>query len=173
LQAKGIDLADCELTASGRADDWTGAEIRHTATNSMFAFSVEPTEYSFMLSVPDGPNSETSCKNWDDVLEQLGHWAEEVRYVAETPDFWTELQQVPEILAASQAADASNAPFTPDEQAEISARIDQAKDAVRQENPELNGEQLAAIEQGLDEVKEASTRVGRKAGTRQSREPRL
>ena len=107
------------------------------------------------------------------MLEQLGHWAEEVRYVAETPDFWTELQQVPEILAASQAADASNAPFTPDEQAEISARIDQAKDAVRQENPELNGEQLAAIEQGLDEVKEASTRVGRKAGTRQSREPRL
>jgi hypothetical protein len=67
-----------------------------------------------------------------------------------------------DILAAAQSADGGNAPFTPDERAEISIGVDQVKDTVRQENPELTAEQMATIEQALDEIKEATTRVGRK-----------
>jgi hypothetical protein len=65
-----------------------------------------------------------------------------------------------DILAAETVLD--NAPFSQDEQAEISTRIDQAKDFVLRENPDLAAEQISAVEQTLDEVKEASTRVGRK-----------
>jgi hypothetical protein len=67
-----------------------------------------------------------------------------------------------EILDAAQSADASNALFTPEEQTEISTRVDEVQDTVRRENPELTAEQMAAIEQTLDEVQEASTRIGRK-----------
>lgn len=67
-----------------------------------------------------------------------------------------------EILSAAQSADGSNAPFTPDEQAEISSSVDQVKETVRRDNPELTTKQMAAIEQTLDEVKEATTRIGRK-----------
>ena len=71
------------------------------------------------------------------------------------------MRQAPEILAATQAADASNAPFTPDEQAEISGRLDEIKNLVRDQF-ELTDEQLAAIDQRLDDAEEASKRLGRK-----------
>jgi hypothetical protein len=67
-----------------------------------------------------------------------------------------------DILAAAQSADGSNAPFTPDERAEISIGVDHVKDTVRRENPELTAAQMAAIEQALEQIKEATTRVGRK-----------
>jgi hypothetical protein len=81
---------------------------------------------------------------------------------ATAPDKWAELQQVRNVLAAAQAPDASNAPFTADEQAEIALRIDEVKQFVAT-SVRLDGQQrLAAIEQAPDEIKEASTRVGRK-----------
>jgi hypothetical protein len=67
-----------------------------------------------------------------------------------------------EILAAAQSADGSNAPFTPDERAEISTGVDQVKDTVRRDNPGLTTKQMEAIEQALDYIKEATTRVGPK-----------
>lgn len=80
------------------------------------------------------------------------------------PDLWVELTQVPEILAAPRGAEAANALFTPAEQAEISTRLDAIKEYVR-EHFKLTAAQMSAIEQGLDEVNEASTRVGRKDWT--------
>jgi uncharacterized membrane protein YraQ (UPF0718 family) len=71
------------------------------------------------------------------------------------------LQQVPEVVAAAQAADASNEPFTSDEQAEIGRRLDEVKQLVRDQF-ELTPEQLAALDQRLDDAKEAAKRLGRK-----------
>jgi len=95
------------------------------------------------------------------VLEAFANWADESRYVAETADFWAELKRAPEILAAAQAAEASNAPFTPAEQADISRRLDEIKEFVRKKF-ELTSEQLSAIDERLDDIKEASERLGRK-----------
>jgi hypothetical protein len=161
LQTKGVDPARCRLIVKRKA---LAVEILHEPTGSWFQFILNTNRYSFVWRVQDGPGaaSENRTREWGDVLDQLEYWAGEVHYVTETPDFWAELQQVPEILAAAQSDDASNAPFAPDEQAEISTRIDQVKGVVRREHPELMAEQLAAIEQGLDVVKEATTRVGRK-----------
>jgi hypothetical protein len=83
------------------------------------------------------------------------------QYVNGTPDLWEELKRTPEILASVEQGDTSNAPFTPDEQAEIGHRVDEIKHLVRNQF-EPTDEQMSAIEQTLDEVKEASTRVGRK-----------
>ena len=102
-----------------------------------------------------------TAADWNQVIECLAAWAQEVKYETDTPDFWTELRQVPEILATAQAANASNAPFTPDEQAEIAHRLDEIKQLVR-EQFELSADQLDAIDQKVDELKEASERLGRK-----------
>jgi len=56
---------------------------------------------------------------------------------------------------------ASNAPFTPNEQSGISRRLDEIKKLVR-ERFELTNEQLAVIDQRLDDAEEASKRLGRK-----------
>jgi len=95
------------------------------------------------------------------VLEQLGHWAREVSYVADTPDLWAELKQVPAVLRAGQSAQVSNAPFTADEQAEISRRLDDVKQLVR-ERFELTDDQLAAIDQRLNDAEEAAKHSDRK-----------
>jgi hypothetical protein len=94
-------------------------------------------------------------------LRHIAQWAEEVLYVTETPDLWADLRQLPEVLAAAQAAGASNSPFTATELAEISNKLDEIKSLVR-EKFELTGEQLSVIDTRLDEVKEASERLGRK-----------
>jgi hypothetical protein len=108
-----------------------------------------------------GFGEHSSC-DWKELIARLSEWAGEVRYETEIPDFWAELGKVPQVLATAHTAEASNALFTPVEQAEISTRVDHVKNVVQRENPELTAEQMTAIEQTLDEVKEATTRVGRK-----------
>lgn len=110
-----------------------------------------------------GGADEVGCTavEWFDLMARLGRWVDEVRYEMDTPDLWTELRRVPQVLAVSQTPDASNAPFTPNEQSEISRSLDEIKKLVR-ERFELTGEQLAVIDQRLDDAEEASKRLGRK-----------
>ena len=96
-----------------------------------------------------------------DGLHAFDNWVDEILYLTETPDFWAELQRAPEILAAAQAAEGSNAPFTPAEQAEISRELDEIKKLVR-ERFELTSEQSSAMDERLDDIKEASERLRRK-----------
>jgi hypothetical protein len=104
-----------------------------------------------------------SCQSatWPQILANLGRWADEVNYETNTPDLWAELKRVPEVMAAAQSPEASNASFTPAEQAEVSSRLDEVKQLVRQQF-ELTDDQLAAVDQKLDELEEASKRLGRK-----------
>jgi hypothetical protein len=161
ISAKGLVPEEFQLQDNGRQ-----ADLHHRASHSVFNIWRPNREnldrYNVKMIVGDADWRFRDSVDWTVALEGLGPWLTEVEYEASTPDLWAELQRVPEILAAAQSDDASNAPFTADEQAEISARIDQVKGVVRRENPELTAGQLAAIEQGLDEVKKASTRVGRK-----------
>jgi hypothetical protein len=42
----------------------------------------------------------SSQGHWDTLIAALDSWAREVAYEIETPDFWAELRQMPQILAA-------------------------------------------------------------------------
>jgi hypothetical protein len=117
--------------------------------------------YQVKSFVVDGPNEQSEGANWDQVLLHVRKWARETAYVTDTPDLWAELQRVPEVLTAAQAAEASNAPFTPDEQAQIARRLDEVKNLV-QEKFQLTDDQLASIDQRLDDAEEASQRLGRR-----------
>jgi N-6 DNA Methylase len=183
LRSKGLNPADCKLDTSGNDVRILHPETRPISrpNRSSFTFKVEPSRYVFQWRVIEGPNSgaENACKNWDDLLEQVGYWAEEVQYVTDVPDLWSELRQVPELLTAAQDADASNAPFTVEQQAEIAHRLDEVKRLAREQfqvldpaagtggflvkaHEHLTDEQIAAIDQRMDEAKETSQRLGRR-----------
>jgi hypothetical protein len=155
---KAADIAnDCDLhVAQGR--------ITHMPTESWFKFSYDITAYTVAWYVTDGPETdwpEPTCTSWEDVLDQLGYWAHEVRYVATTPDFWEELERSREAITAVEAADTGNTPFTQVEQDQIAAAFEASK-LVASERHSLPEEQLASLEQKLDELVEASRTMGRK-----------
>jgi hypothetical protein len=164
LAANGLDPASCALQdPASRAA--TVASLRHEASGSSFTLWPDHDQagkYGASMSVGSADFGRRSACDWQELMGSLVGWAKEIRYETETPDLWAELQQVPEILAAAQSAEQTNTPFTPDQQADVSRRIDQVKDIVRRENPELTAEQRSAIEETLNEIKEATTRVGRK-----------
>ena len=162
IAACGVDPKSCNLKDPTSWLSPTEAQIRHKPSRSTFGLRVRRRTYRALPTVGNVYQGRSSLGDWSDLLNRLMVWAREVAYEIDTPDLWAELRQVPEILATAQSPDASNEPFTADEQADISTRIDRAKDAVRQDNPELTTEQMSAIEQMLDEIKDASTRVGRK-----------
>jgi hypothetical protein len=76
-------------------------------------------------------------------------------------DLWGEFKRDSGLLAGDRELDIENTPFSSTEQAEISARIRQAKDYITSSR-ELTGDQVAQVEARLDHVEEASRRIGRK-----------
>jgi hypothetical protein len=157
LRENGVDPADCSLDA-----DTAPIRLHHHPTGSKFNFVDHGDNWEINFEVMDGPHdSYSEVESWNSVLAELDEWASEVKYVNEHADLWAELEATPRVLAAAQAADASNAPFTADEQAEIFKRIDEITEAA-QEKFALTDEQSAAVNETLHEVKEAVTRVGRK-----------
>jgi hypothetical protein len=137
------------------------ATIEHKPTGSKFKVLEElntaMAPFSLRWHVKDGPRSEPigSHGTWEDVLEAVIFWAGEVKYVAEESDLWAELQTSQELLSGE---DLDNTTFTLEQQAEIARRIEEVKAQAR-EAPELTAEQLAGIDQKLDDLRDASKRV--------------
>lgn len=156
----GLPLASFDLKNSA-----SQADIVHEATQSTFSIWCPKDEqldlFSAEMIVRDGTWDFLASVTWAKILGGLGKWVNEVEYEVSTPNLWAELRQVPEILAEAQSADASNAPFTPDEQAEVASRLGGIKQLVRDQF-ELTSEQLAAIDQRLDEVTEELRQQGRR-----------
>jgi hypothetical protein len=98
---------------------WTPATEPNRSSVDWLVFKVKDSEgYKILWHVRDGSDVDlTDSMGWPNVLDHLVGWAQEVRSVADTPDLWAEMQQVSEVLSATNAAEDSNAPFTPDEQA--------------------------------------------------------
>ena len=166
LKANGVDPQNCALTLMGgdRIDPiaTTEVEIRHKPTGSTFWISNDRSgHYTAAMTVGDADQGIRSRCDWAKLLGIFAGWAGELSYETDTPDLWAELQQVPDVLTAAQATEASNAPFTPDEQAEITRGLDEIKQLVRKKF-ELTDVQLAAIDQRLDDAGEAAKHTGRK-----------
>jgi hypothetical protein len=66
-----------------------------------------------------------------------------------------------ESLAEPLSGESSNTPFTLDEQRQIAAQLKAIKEQLR-DRFELTDEQITRIDEKLDEVVEASKRMGRK-----------
>jgi hypothetical protein len=158
IEASGLDVAQCELDVDG--DTCTVFERRSGAT-----LVVTHSEHHHLVKwdIPDGSNEQGGLRytQWRDVLEAAGTWGRAVQYVVEVPDLWEELKELHEILAAAGTAAAGDAHFNYAEQAEIAKTLDEIKKFVR-EHYSLTPEQAAAIEEKIDALIEAATKVGRK-----------
>lgn len=99
--------------------------------------------------------------HWPTVVERIELWAHNVKEDVNTPDLWAELQREREILTGARYEDVENTPFTSDEQAEIAEQLQQIKYFVK-ETYALSGAQMLSLEAGLDDLKVAAGRIGRK-----------
>jgi hypothetical protein len=160
----GLKASDLNL----REDRWEIAKmadrfhyrVKHEPTGSAFSF-IGPVSNSwsqFTWVGGDGSPAErvedARDRSGGQLLEAAEDWARAVARWAATPDLWgLDTEPLPE------AAD--NSPFTQAEQAEIAKRLDEARDFAR-EQFELPDDEIAAIGQAVEELKEASERVGRK-----------
>lgn len=163
----GLEVGSCELLDPSHylvlRSHTHQATIQHEATSSHFTFwrSDQGQGYVSQSDVGGADWSARPATSWDELMGYIADWAREVAYETETPDLWLEMQQMQEVMAAAQSADASNAPFTPDEQDEIAYTLDEIRHFVL-ESFDLTAEQFDAVDQRLDDVEEASTRLGRK-----------
>jgi hypothetical protein len=95
------------------------------------------------------------------IAGNIQHWLDEIRLTVGVPDHWAEMQRNRKLIARIERTESANTPFTKDEKRQIAARLQEIKKQVR-EQFELTNEQMGQIEETLDEVVEANTRMGRK-----------
>ena len=159
LGSMGVDPAECELLT---LDD--AYEIHHQPTGSMFGLRLGlPSAFVWQWRVTDGANSGAPLGTglWSLVIDQLGNWADEIQYVTTIPDYWQELQRNRDVITAVEALQLDNTPFVAAEQELIDNSIEAARRDVR-ERYSLPDKQLAAIEEKLDQLADASRTMGRK-----------
>jgi hypothetical protein len=113
------------------------------------------------MTVGGAPFGDSSRCDWDQFLEQITYWAREVRYELDTPDFWAELKNSARVLAELDDELADNRPFTQGERTQIAQGLDEVKEHVSATYHPAP-EQMAVIERGVEELKEATERVNRK-----------
>lgn len=155
-----LDPAECSLE---RGDELS--VIRHSS-GSWFSISHKGKDFSGRAVVVDNGKvffefTQSYEHEFRNVKWHLTTWAQEIKKVTDMSDLWAEMRRSRELISEIQRADSGNTPFTEDEQRQISAQLQAIKDQLT-EHSELTSERLERVEETLDEVVEASKRMGRK-----------
>jgi len=156
IQDKALNPA--EFDWDDRAED---IRLHHRPSGASFAFGGAPGEYNVRYAAGDEPVIEVPKYSWDAVMISVGAWLGAVKHDIETRDLWAELRRQNELLAGSWEQAAENMPFTPDERDEIARQLKHLGEHVSRYYP-LSDQQLAVLDSKLDELLEATHRLGRK-----------
>jgi hypothetical protein len=117
------------------------------------------------VKVGDDEQESRGAGDWSSVLPHVEQWASDVKRYAEIdaqiPDLWAEFRQSEQLLTDVQNNNAENTLFDPDELAEIS-RVLRGIKGRAQELYSLTNDQAERLEASVEEVEEASHRIGRK-----------
>src|SRR5260370_5745243 len=117
LSANGLAPESCALQdPASRAV--TVASIRHEVSGSSFTLWPDRDQagkYGASTSVGSADFGRCSAYGWDQLMDKLASWTQEVRYQSDAPDLWAEFKQMPDIPTAA-GGEASNALFTSAEQ---------------------------------------------------------
>ena len=156
-------IADSDLDMAGLDVNLgdSEAEIRHRSTGSQFALAVGPRGYGVRWTVTGGPQSidRGDHMSWQEACGWAREWGREVRYVSR--DLWAELKLVPALEAVAGGAADRTTPFSAEERDELARAVEAVKLYAR-EQLELTAGQISRIEQKLDDLVDASNRVGPK-----------
>jgi len=152
----GLNPAEFSLRPQAK---WPG--VVHETSGSYFFLKFDlwsRAKYQITTRVGEGRSSFKAGLSWDDVIKHAKAWCEQVK----APDLWANLDQAAHIFAGANQSDRTdNSTFTQDEQKQITAQLQKTKNQLK-EKFELTDEQMTHITERLDEVAEASERIGRK-----------
>lgn len=160
IAASSLIPAGCHLGQDGDI-----VTITHTDSGSTFKFYPvlvgTDRDYRVEYKVIDGHEyAYLTARKVENLTDYITHWGDEVRQITDAPDLWAEMRGRREFIEDMQG-DSGNAPFTQDEQKQIAAQLQEIKKQIRARF-ELTSEQIAQVDEKLDEAAEASTRMGRK-----------
>ena len=127
-----------------------------------------PGAYDITVGFPGTPNERRRMFTGDAMLYETLAGTFDIRVLTQNANWVrflvTHISPRPGIGGAFVTSDPSNAPFTQQELEKIALSVDQVKDEVSAQS-EMLPEQIALIHKKLDEIKDASTRLGRKDWT--------
>jgi hypothetical protein len=150
LAIREVGFDPSEFDVSQTETIWR-AEFR--PTGDWFRLNESPAGLRAGWKIADDRERERSIGPFRTALEVLRFWLHEVKAEMEAPDLWAELQQQREILLTAATTEvADNAPFTPEEQSEISAQLHEIKEYM-EKTYELTAKQTRALEAALDDIR--------------------
>jgi hypothetical protein len=156
IQAVGLDPRDFDL------DDFDGkVRIKSKRSESYFIVSRESGYYVGQYLVGDGMVWPTNPSSWETLMPRISAWLEKVKRDLDTPDLWAELRRETQLLGADLSVVTKNTPFTADEQKEIARRLEEAAKHLREAHL-LSMAQMQALDEKIDYLIKASSRLGRK-----------
>jgi hypothetical protein len=155
VEAGGLDLHECTFVYGDE-----GGRITHLPSASYFDLRGDVIRYVSTMVVGDD-HERISRFSWVTAEERIRKWAKDVKRDVETPDLWAEIEREGEILTGLRYVGVENTPFTLDEQAHIAEQLERIKESAKTTYA-LSDAQMLALEAKLDEVKDASARLGRK-----------
>jgi hypothetical protein len=163
VRAARLDPHDFELNHGERA-----AILSCTRSDSLFTIAVikvpliNVVSYSVKWVIAAGDIEDNFSVNaWDNVKDALKKWLFHVKRDIDTPDLWAGLRRDTAFLSAASAPTLENTPFTFGEQQQIAEQL-RAQAATLKQHYALSPEQEAALNENIEILIEASTRVGRK-----------
>jgi hypothetical protein len=154
--AGGLDPRACTFEYD---DDW--ARVTHRPSASYLELKGNIARFEATPVIGDRIPLPLAPFSWIVLEAKVRDWATEVKLDADTPDRWAEIQREGEILTGARYIDVENTPFTLDEQAQIAEQLEQIKRSA-QATYGLSDERMLELSAKLDEIKDASGRMGRK-----------
>ncbi len=143
----------------------------HAGSTSKIALVLRGTSYFFALDTVDfhwclySPGADRILEqhvtvNWPSTLNFAAQWIANMKSEIETPDLWGAMRQERELIGSTEALTDSN-PFTPEEQQQLRRNITEIRLHLTTTR-HLDPQQVQFITDRLDNLAEASSRVGRK-----------
>lgn len=172
IEKKRIDPAEFELKDTGESvtiihnsgstfEMYPEVQLYRAATANEPGVKRATGRYEYKYNVVEGDHATGTTRDIDALRTlYLTEWLDEIRETVGVPDFWEELKRGRQLVAEIQQ-ESGNSPFTDDERRQIVAQLQAIKTQVK-EQFKLTAEQLAEVNEKLDEVAEASKRMGRK-----------
>lgn len=145
--------------------DWDlGADestLRHRPSGAYFVFGGVAGDYTSRYVAGDSQVEERTELSQYRLMQQVELWLSAVKQDIDTPDLWGQLQDATELLADVSDEAMANTPFTPAEQEEIAGQLRDLRDYVSR-TYSVSESQTRLLEEKLDYLAAATTRVGRK-----------
>jgi hypothetical protein len=159
--ATAIKESPFEMSDFARDEDSTSIVLVHKPTNSGATIEYGetygmPDKFVFTWQVGDEPTTKVRGQKLQFAVER---WLADIHKDLTTPDLFAEIGKPPQISSLAEEDD--NRPFDAGEQAEIAKWGAELK-AHAPEQYGLEGAQLASLEEKIDYLIEASSRMGRK-----------